>query len=113
MQHNPNQIKNPKTQVPDTPQMNERDFSNDMLTTEKYMTDAYSNALNEASHEELYQDILNIFIETQNSQREIYNLMFKKGWYSVEATPQQKLQQDYQNYSNYSSQFPYGQNTMQ
>jgi spore coat protein CotF len=104
---NQNNIQNPQTQTPKTPQMNDRDFLNDVLTTEKYMTNSYSTFLHEASHQQLYQDILNIFTETQNCQRELYNLMFKKGWYKIEAADRQKLQQSYQQFQGYASQFPY------
>lgn len=103
-------IQNRETQVPKTPQMNDRDFLNDMLTTEKYMTSSYSTFLHEASHQQLYQDMLNIFTETQSCQRELYNLMFKKGWYTLEAADQQKLQQSYQQFQGYTSQFPYQNN---
>ncbi|MFP3722729.1 spore coat protein [Niallia circulans] len=106
-------IQNPESQVPKTPQMNDRDFTNDMLSTEKYMTDAYSTALNEASNETLYQDLLSIFIETQNMQRELYDLMFQKGWYKLEAAEQQKIQQSYQQFKGYSNQFPFGNTTIQ
>ncbi|MCP3740550.1 spore coat protein [Rossellomorea sp. BNER] len=109
MQPNQNQskIQNPKVQIPQTPQMNERDFVNDVLSMEKYMTDAYCTALNEASHQALYQDLLTIFNETQNAQREMYNAMFRKGWYKLEAVDQQKMQQSYQQHQQYASQFPY------
>jgi spore coat protein CotF len=100
-------IQNPKTQVPETPQMNDRDLVNDMLSMEKYMTDSYCTALNEASHDALYNDLLTIFNETQNTQRSLYNSMFQKGWYSLEAADAQKLQQSYQQHQQYSSQFPY------
>ncbi|MDL4839920.1 spore coat protein [Aquibacillus rhizosphaerae] len=99
-------IQNPETQVPKTPQMNDRDFVNDMLTTEKYITDAYSTALNEASNQAIYQDVASIFQETQNCQRDLYNLMFKNGWYSLEKAEQQKIQQAYQQFSGYTNQFP-------
>ncbi|TWI60066.1 spore coat protein [Halalkalibacter nanhaiisediminis] len=102
-------IQNPEMPVPKTPQMSDRDFINDQLATEKYMTDAYSTALNEASHEGLYQDLVGIFKETQDCQRELYNVMFKKGFYALEAADQQKLQQTYQQFSGYSTQFPYQQ----
>ena len=105
---NQQKIQNPETQVPKTPQMNERDFINDLLTTEKYMTTSYGMALHEASHEGLYNDILTIFTETQNSQRDLYNLMFKKGWYAIEAADQQNLQQSYQQFQGYTNQFPNG-----
>ena len=109
-QQNQNQqkIKNPPTEVPKTPQMNERDFLNDLLTTEKYMTTAYSVALHEASHEGFYQVLMNIFSETQDCQRDLYDLMYKNGWYSVEAADQQKLQQSYQQFQGYTNQFPGG-----
>lgn len=110
MNQNQQKIKNPKTQVPNTPQMNERDFINDLLATEKYLTTSYSMALHEASHAGLYQDVLNIFTETQNCQRDIYELMFKKGWYAVEAADQQKLQQSYQQFQGYTNQLQTGGN---
>ena len=108
MDQNQQKIKNPETQVPKTPQMNDRDFINDLLATEKYLTTAYTMALHEASHEGLYQDIMQIFSETQECQRNLYDLMFKKGWYAVEAADQQKLQQSYQQFQGYMNQFPNG-----
>jgi len=110
---NQQKISNPKTQVPNTPQMNDRDFANDMLATEKYMTDAYSTALNEASHDGLYRDLIRIFNETQDCQRNLYNVMFQKGWYSLEAVPEQKLQQDFQQFQGYTSQWPYNNSMIQ
>ncbi|MRH44691.1 spore coat protein [Aquibacillus halophilus] len=99
-------VQNPETQVPKTPQMNDKDFVNDILTTEKYMTDSYSTALNEASNQAIYQDLSTIFQETQDCQRNLYNLMFKNGWYSVEAADQQKVQQAYQQFTGYTNQLP-------
>lgn len=106
-------IQNPESPVQKTPQMNDRDYINDLLATEKYMTDSYSTALNEASNQQLYQDLLTIFTETQNMQRELYGLMFQKGWYKLEAAEQQKLQQSFQQFKGYSNQFPYGNHTLQ
>jgi spore coat protein CotF len=107
-------IANPKVQLNKTPQMNDRDFSNDLLSTEKYMTNAYSTFLNEASHEALYQDMLSIFTETQNEQRQLFNLMFQKGWYKLEPEDQQKIQQKHQQFQNYTTtQFPYGGQQLQ
>ncbi|MFZ4450862.1 spore coat protein [Salibacterium aidingense] len=99
-------IQNPETQIPKTPEMNDRDFLNDMLTTEKYMTSSYSYAMNEASHENLYDQISMICDETQNSQRTLFNLMFKKGWYSFETAPSQALDQTYQQFTGYTNQLP-------
>ncbi|QQE75134.1 spore coat protein [Brevibacillus composti] len=107
---NQNQIANPQTgQLPQvkSPQMNDRDFINDGLATCKYLTDSFNVAVREASHQQLFDDLLKILSETHQSAREMYNLMFQKGWYKLEAEEQQKLQQAHQQFSNYSSQFPY------
>jgi len=106
-------VQNPESQVPKTPQMNDRDFINDLLANEKYMTDSYSTALNEASNDVLYQDLLSIFTETQNMQRELYNFMFQHGWYKLESADTSKLQQSYQQFKGYSNQFPYGTSNLQ
>jgi spore coat protein CotF len=105
-------IINPETQIQKGPQMNERDFVNDLLSTEKYMSTSYSSALNEASHQALYQDLLMISNETHQMQRDLYHLMFKNGWYALEAADTQKLQQSHQQFSNYiQQQSPYGNMT--
>ena len=80
-------IQNPSASFPKTPQMNDRDFINDILTTEKYFSNSYSVAINEMSHQSLFQDISNIANESQLMQRELYNLMFQKGWYGLEQAP--------------------------
>ena len=46
-------------------------------------------------------------METHQSSRELFNLMFKNGWYKLEAEEQQKFDQAYKQFSNYSTQFPY------
>ncbi|MGY4689043.1 spore coat protein [Salibacterium sp. K-3] len=99
-------IQNPETQIPKTPEMNDRDFLNDVLSTEKYMTSSYGYAMNEASHEDLYDDIAMIANETQNSQRTLFNLMFKKGWYSFSAADTNTLDQAYQQFNGYKNQLP-------
>lgn len=107
---NPNQIANPQTgQLPKvkSPDMNDRDFINDGLSTCKYLTDSLNIAVREASHEKLHSDILKVLNETHQSCRELYNMMFQNGWYKLEAEEQQKLDQTYKQFNNYSTQFPY------
>lgn len=104
------QIANPQTgELPKvkTPEMNDRDFVNDGLATCKYLTDSLNIAVREASHNQLYSDLLQMLEETHQSARQLYTLMFKHGWYKLEAEDQKKIDQAYQQFSNYSSQFPY------
>jgi hypothetical protein len=49
-----------------------------------------------------------MLIETHAHTRDMYNLMFRKGWYSLEAEQPQKLQQTHQQFAGYQNQFPYG-----
>jgi spore coat protein CotF len=110
-QQNQQKIGNQETPVPKTSAMNDRDFVNELLTTEKYMTSAYSTALNELSHESLYQAVQPLFNEAQNVQRRLYQVMFQNGWYKVEAEDAQKIQQSYQQFhSTLQDQSPYQQN---
>ncbi|CCQ96313.1 conserved hypothetical protein [[Clostridium] ultunense Esp] len=104
-----NQIANPSTGVPQVkgPEMNDRDYLNDALSTCKYLTDSLNDAVREASHDQLHQDFMQILTETHQSARDFYNLMFQKGWYTLEAEEDQHLQQAHQQFSQYSSQFPY------
>ncbi|WP_232696862.1 spore coat protein [Brevibacillus daliensis] len=104
------QIANPQsTDVPKVkgPEMNDRDFLNDALATCKYLAEGLNIAAWEASHDQLHQTYMQLLTETQDSARELYNQMFQKGWYKLEAEDQQKLQQAYQQFSGYSTQFPY------
>lgn len=110
MQNQQNQIANQQTgQLPQVkgPEMNDRDFINDGLSTCKYLTDSLNSAVREASHTQLHGDFLQILTETQQSTRDLFNLMFQKGWYKLEAEEQQKIDQAYQQFNGYSSQFPY------
>ncbi|MFJ7676604.1 spore coat protein [Peribacillus sp. NPDC097206] len=105
---NQNKVQNPESTIAKTPEMNDRDFTNDMLATEKYFCNSYSVALHEMSNQALFQDIFSVSKETQEMQRELYNLMFEKGWYGLEKAQTDSLGQSYQQFSGYKDQFPSG-----
>ena len=90
---NNNKISNQKTEVPNTPEMNDKDYITSMLEIEKAMVKDYAVALTEASNEDLYNDYYDLFDEVSETQREIYNLMFQKGWYSIETAQDTKITQ--------------------
>ncbi|HBC93916.1 MAG TPA: hypothetical protein DCZ10_13735 [Pelotomaculum sp.] len=110
-----NKIQNPQanTAQPKGPQMNDRDMLNDTLSSLKYLTDNFNVFSREASHHALHQDVVNMLIETHAHTRDMYNLMFRKGWYSLEIEQPQKLQQTHQQFAGYQNQFPYGGMIMQ
>ncbi|MCL1631128.1 spore coat protein [Sporolactobacillus sp. CPB3-1] len=97
-------IQNTETQVPKNQQMNDRDYLNDVLLTEKYLGTSYVHAMQEASHQALYQDIKTVFDQTSDHQRDLFNLMFNKGWYKMESQEPQKIQQTQQQFTQYAQQ---------
>lgn len=88
-----NKISNPKTEVPETKEMNDKDYITTVLTIEKAMIKDYAVTLTEVSNNDLYEDYRDMFNDVSDLQREIYNLMFKKGWYCLEQADQNKITQ--------------------
>ena len=93
---NNNQISNPKTEVPTGIKMNDKDYITCLLTILKDMVKNYTIAMTEASNESLYKSYNSTFKELMKLQRETFELMFKKGWYSLEKAESQKITQKHQ-----------------
>ena len=88
---NNNEIKNPQVEVSTGINMNDRDYLTSVLELEKNMSNNYSIALNEASNDFLYEDFFVFLEDTKDAARELYNLMFQNGWYSIEVAQEQKI----------------------
>ena len=91
-----NSISNPKTEVSKGTSLNDKDYMNSLLGTLKEMVKNYAVALTEASNKNLYNEFKTMFDEYSNLQREVYETMFRKGWYTLEKSEQQKLDSKYQ-----------------
>ena len=94
---NNNQINNPKTEVPKGISINDKDYMNSLLSCLKEMVKNYATVLTEVSNETLYNEYKTMFDEYSSLQREVYELMFRKGWYTLEKVEKQKLDTKYQN----------------
>jgi spore coat protein CotF len=88
-------VENEKVEVPQTKDMNDSDILNDVLTSEKNMSNNYSYAIDEMSNKVLYKKIMKIFEDTKNMARESFELSFKKGWYTLEKADENKITQAY------------------
>ena len=88
---NNKEIKNSQKEVPSGIKMNDRDYLNSILEIEKNMSNNYSIALNEASNDYFYEDYFSMLEDSKDMARELYNLMFKNGWYSLEEIDNTKL----------------------
>lgn len=88
-----NKICNMKVEVPSGIEMNDKDYLNSVLELEKNMSNNYSIALNEASNDDLYEDYFSLFEDTKDMARDLYNLSFKNGWYTLEKADDNKIQE--------------------
>lgn len=88
---NNNIVRNSKVEVPNTAQMNDKDYLTSIFTIEKAMVKDYAVAITEASNQDLYSNYHEMFDEASDLQREIYNMMFKKGWYTLEMAEETKI----------------------
>lgn len=93
---NNNQISNPKTEVPKGTGINDKDYMNSLLSCLKEMVKNYAIALTEASNETIYNEYKTMFDNYSNLQREVFEIMFRKGWYSLEKAETLKVNNKYQ-----------------
>ena len=101
---NKSSIQNPETPYSETPQMNDRDLLNDALSMEKYLCSAYENAMQEASHDALYQTIFSQMRDISKQQRSFYDLHFNHGWYELKPADSKEIQQTVQKFQGYKQQ---------
>ena len=88
---NSNKICNQKTEVPTGKSLNDKDYINSLLSSLKEVVKNYSTALTEASNENLYKSYKAMFDNYISLQREVYELMFRNGWYCLEKAETQKI----------------------
>lgn len=88
-------INNKKTEVAPGTMLNDKDYINDLLSCLKEMTKNYAVALTEASNEYLYNEYKEVFDKISKMQRDVFELMFRNGWYSLEEVKSTKLKDKY------------------
>jgi len=91
-----NQISNPKVEVSSGISLNDKDYITCLLSSLKEMSKNYTLAMTEASNGSLYNIYKEIFDSIISLQREVYELMFRKGWYVLEKSDANKINTKYQ-----------------
>ncbi len=86
------EIFNEEKTILENSNLNEKDYITLMLDIEKKMAKGFVVAMEEASNKELFNDYYDMFDAIINSQRELYEVMFRKGWYKLEVAEEQKIQ---------------------
>lgn len=95
-----NKIKNPKTQVSTKSNVNDSDLLNAALATEKNMCNLYAKAMQEASHDNFYLLLFDMFKEVSREHRKLVDLQFQHGWLSLTQAPTAEvvaLEQEFNN----------------
>lgn len=93
--------------------VNDQDRMTDILNTEKHLTMEYDVAMNEASHDALYQVLKQNNDSCHQLERQLFNVMFKKGWYRLPVADAQSVASTLQKFQQYQSQFPFPNQTKQ
>ena len=72
--------------------LTEEDILNDVLLSEKNMSNSYSVAINEMSSDKLYKKIMNFFDDTKEIAREIFTFMQSNGLYELSSETEEKIE---------------------
>ncbi|GAA3407196.1 spore coat protein [Paenibacillus hodogayensis] len=91
---------------PNGPEFSDRDRINDILSVEKYLTSGYNTGLNEMQNPKLRQTVGTILQDVHQNQFQLFDLMFQKGWYKLNAADQQAIAQAHQQFTGYKTQLP-------
>ncbi|NLJ30350.1 MAG: spore coat protein [Clostridiales bacterium] len=80
--------------------MQEKEVFNDVLSSQKFITDTYNTFANECVTPNVRSEFMRILNEEHQIQSEVFDEMQKRGWYQTPAAEQQKIQQAKQKYQN-------------
>lgn len=72
--------------------LTEEDILNDILLSEKNMSNSYSVAINEMSSDKLYKKIMDFFDDTKEIAREIFTFMYNNGLYELSSESEKNIE---------------------
>lgn len=87
-------VNNKKKQINNPEEFNDLDILQDLLNDEKNISNNLSIALNEMSNASLYDQVFEFLQDTKDDARILFDLMFKKGWYTLETATKTKIEEE-------------------
>ncbi|WBY63416.1 MAG: Spore coat protein [Thermocaproicibacter melissae] len=84
--------------------LQERDLMNDVLSSQKFITDTYNTFTNECATPNVRDGFMSILNEEHQIQAEVFDMMKQRGWYQTPAADQQKVNQAKQQYASQKAQ---------
>lgn len=95
-----NKVKNPKQDaLPNVNSFNDEDILNDVLISLKHLSTMYGTLGHEASNATLSNQVDTLNKGVSKLGRDAFNLMFEKGWYCLERETPQKLNEEYNKFT--------------
>lgn len=88
-------------------QYSDRDMVNDLLASEKYLTEGYNVSTFEAVEPQLQNTLKNILNQTHSNREQLHSVMQQRGWYKTDPASPQTISQTLNKFSNYKNQLPY------
>lgn len=83
-----------------TGQMQEKELFDDVLSSQKFITETYNTFTNECVTPNIRTEFMRILTEEHQIQSDVFDEMQKRGWYPTPAAEQQKIQQAKQKFQN-------------
>ncbi|HCC34584.1 MAG TPA: spore coat protein [Ruminococcaceae bacterium] len=80
--------------------MKDKEWMQDVLSSQKLITSNYNTFANECATPELRQDMLSLLHEEHDIQAEVFDEMNTRGWYPTTPAEQQKIEQAKQKFMN-------------
>jgi len=71
----------------------DQDILNDIMQSAKHMQNIYNTYSTEASNEEIVEVMEDLYLSMKDQARDIFNLMYAKGWYKLEQEDANKISQ--------------------
>lgn len=82
----------------------DKEIMDDILSSQKHITDVYNTFSNECTNQKLQSDMLNILKEEHVIQFNVFDEMQKRGWYSPCAAQAQMINDAKTKYENLAMQ---------
>lgn len=97
-------IENPKTPLSKKSTVNDSDILSAALATEKNLCISYVMAMNEASHSKFNSLLSEMFKDTSQQHRKLFDLQFQHGWRSLTPAPPEEIATLKQEFTEYRQQ---------
>ena len=93
------EVKSKETTIANPNEYNDKDILTDVLSSLKSLSNIYGTCLQEASNEDLYQQIEDCSNKVATMQRRVFCKLFSLGWYVLEKQTQAKINKTISKYS--------------